>query len=85
MATVAANDDPDQARAELDRYVRAFYGFPLEAVSALQACHAGRLADCVDWLRSYIDAGARHILLRVGSLDSDVQLRTASKLLTELR
>ncbi|MGW4770037.1 LLM class flavin-dependent oxidoreductase, partial [Nocardia sp. NPDC004278] len=84
MATVAVNDDPDQAHAELDHYVRAFYGFPLEAVSALQACHAGRLSECVDWLRSYVNAGTRHILLRIGSLDPDIQLRTATQILTEL-
>lgn len=38
----------------------------------------------LDWLRSYVDAGARHLLLRIGSLDLDVQLRTATRLLIEL-
>ncbi|MGN9847000.1 LLM class flavin-dependent oxidoreductase [Nonomuraea sp. H19] len=38
MVTIAINDDPEQARKELDHYVRTFYGYPLDAVSLLQAC-----------------------------------------------
>jgi alkanesulfonate monooxygenase SsuD/methylene tetrahydromethanopterin reductase-like flavin-dependent oxidoreductase (luciferase family) len=84
MVTVAINDDPEQARIELDHYVRNFYGFSLDAVSLLQACYAGPLDSCVDWLRSYWDAGARHMLLRIGNLDPTMQLSIATRVLDKI-
>jgi alkanesulfonate monooxygenase SsuD/methylene tetrahydromethanopterin reductase-like flavin-dependent oxidoreductase (luciferase family) len=86
MATITLDADVTRARAELNRYVHAFYGFPLEAVSTLQACYAGTADGCLDWLRSYWHAGARHILLRLGGLDGLAQLdRAARHLLDEIR
>jgi len=68
MATI--NIGPDRASArELEAYVSAFYGHPLELVSQIQACSAGSPAKVLDFLRSYLDAGARAFVLRVASLD----------------
>jgi probable F420-dependent oxidoreductase len=69
MATV--NIGPDDASAHaLDTYVNEFYGYPLEAVSLIQAIHAGPSTKVLEFLRSYWDAGARAFVLRVASLDA---------------
>jgi probable F420-dependent oxidoreductase len=69
MATI--NIGPDRASAhELADYVSEFYGYPLELVSQIQACNAGSPAEVLDFLRSYVDAGARTVVLRVASLDA---------------
>lgn len=58
-----------QAQAELERYVAEFYGYPLELVGSLQASFAGTVEGLVDHLRTYWDAGARVVVLRMASLD----------------
>ena len=52
----------------LEDYVERYYGFPLEAIGQLQAFYGGEVDGCLDWLASYVDAGARHIVIRVGQL-----------------
>ena len=68
--TVHVADDADRARAELDAYCRGYYGFPLEAVARVQAFYAGDAAGCARWLTAFAAAGARHLVVRLGALDS---------------
>lgn len=68
MATVNIGSGDASARA-LETYVAAFYGYPLEIVSLIQATHAGPGTKVLEFLRSYWDAGARAFVLRVASLD----------------
>jgi alkanesulfonate monooxygenase SsuD/methylene tetrahydromethanopterin reductase-like flavin-dependent oxidoreductase (luciferase family) len=53
---------------ELDEYLRAYYGQPLEVMRQVQAIRGGSVQECLDWLGRYVDAGARHLILRIGSL-----------------
>ncbi|MBI2965950.1 MAG: LLM class flavin-dependent oxidoreductase [Chloroflexi bacterium] len=81
--TVNVNKDAADARAEADRWIRAYYGLnfwgdrwgpfgPPEAV-ALRA-------------REYADAGATEVILRFASFDQEAQLRLlASEVLPALR
>jgi alkanesulfonate monooxygenase SsuD/methylene tetrahydromethanopterin reductase-like flavin-dependent oxidoreductase (luciferase family) len=34
----------------------------------VQAIRGGTVDECLDWLARYVDAGARHLILRIGSL-----------------
>jgi alkanesulfonate monooxygenase SsuD/methylene tetrahydromethanopterin reductase-like flavin-dependent oxidoreductase (luciferase family) len=67
--TVLPHDDPGAGRRELDAYTRAYYGQPLEAVEKIQGFVTGAPDHCTERMRAYADAGARHIVLRIGALD----------------
>lgn len=65
--TVAMDDDPARAAEALDEYMTAYYGQPASVMSRIQACHAGTLDSAADWIGSYVDAGASHVLVRFAS------------------
>jgi probable F420-dependent oxidoreductase len=67
MVTVNVGE-PTSSQRDLGAYVQEFYGFPLEAVSLIQACRAGPATRILADLRAYWDAGARALILRVASL-----------------
>lgn len=69
MLTVNVGPDDSSSQA-LEAYVAEFYGYPLEVVSQIQACHAGPGTKILDVLGGYLDAGARAFVLRVASLDA---------------
>jgi alkanesulfonate monooxygenase SsuD/methylene tetrahydromethanopterin reductase-like flavin-dependent oxidoreductase (luciferase family) len=60
----------DSAAAALEQYMSDFYGYPLELVSAIQACRAGSATEILDYLREFWEAGARTFVLRIASLDA---------------
>jgi alkanesulfonate monooxygenase SsuD/methylene tetrahydromethanopterin reductase-like flavin-dependent oxidoreductase (luciferase family) len=66
-ATVNLNDDKARANEELNEYLRAYYGQPLDVMGYVQAIRGGSVAECLDWLARYVDA-ARHLIVRIGSL-----------------
>ena len=68
-ATVLVDSDEQRAAATLESYVQGYYGYPLELVAAVQAYGYGSPAACADWLAGYISGGARHVVVRIGSLD----------------
>jgi alkanesulfonate monooxygenase SsuD/methylene tetrahydromethanopterin reductase-like flavin-dependent oxidoreductase (luciferase family) len=83
-ATVNLNDDKARADEELDEYVRAYYGQPLDVMRYVQAIRGGSVQECLDWLARYVDAGARHLILRIGSLTAHPE-SVAEKLLPALK
>ena len=58
------------AEAELDGYLRAYYGQPLDVMNHVQAIRGGSVQQCLDWLARYVDAGVRHLILRIGALNA---------------
>ncbi|NGO68906.1 LLM class flavin-dependent oxidoreductase [Streptomyces boncukensis] len=72
-ATVAVDPDREQARKHLDAYTRAYYGASLEQIAVFQAFGYGSAHECAQWLGAYVRAGARHLVLRIGSLDPRAQ------------
>jgi alkanesulfonate monooxygenase SsuD/methylene tetrahydromethanopterin reductase-like flavin-dependent oxidoreductase (luciferase family) len=58
----------EEADDELDQYLRAYCGQPLDVMRHVQAIRGGSVEECLDWLARYVDAGARHLILRIGSL-----------------
>jgi alkanesulfonate monooxygenase SsuD/methylene tetrahydromethanopterin reductase-like flavin-dependent oxidoreductase (luciferase family) len=67
-ATVNLNGP--RADDELDEYLRAYYGQPLDVMRHVQAIRGGSAQECLDWLARYVDAGAQHLIVRIGSLDA---------------
>ncbi|MFB4317232.1 LLM class flavin-dependent oxidoreductase [Actinomadura sp. 21ATH] len=67
--TVLPCTGAEPARQALDTYTRAYYGAPIEAMRRSQAFIAGTPEHCLARLREYVDAGATHIILRIGALD----------------
>lgn len=74
-ATIAVNDNRERARAELENYLKHYYGRPLEVMSTIQAYCYGTVEECVEWLAKYVRSGARHIVVRIASLGSDLPLK----------
>ncbi|GGS24236.1 LLM class flavin-dependent oxidoreductase [Actinokineospora fastidiosa] len=73
-ATVNINPDAGKAKQALEDYLQGYYGRSLEVMSTFQAYGYGSADDCAEWLAGYVRAGARHIIIRIGSLDPGDQL-----------
>lgn len=67
-ATICIDDNRERAREQLEEYVQAYYGYPLEITSTVQAFCYGTAEECATFLAEYVAAGARHLVIRIGSL-----------------
>jgi len=80
--------DPNRAAAEqrLHGFLETYYAAPARAILARQACYAGAIEGCVEWLQRWIGAGTRHIALRFAGGDQLAQVdEAASRLLPRLK
>ena len=73
-----------RADDELDEYLRAYYSQPLDVMRYVQAIRGGSVAECLDWLARYVEAGALHLILRIGSLTAGPEC-VAEQLLPALK
>ncbi|MEU5576906.1 LLM class flavin-dependent oxidoreductase [Streptomyces huasconensis] len=80
-ATVTVDRDEAAAKAELEHYIEHYYGRSLEQMSAIQAYGWGSAESCAEWLGAYVRAGARHLVIRIGSLDPEPQLKEIAEVL----
>jgi probable F420-dependent oxidoreductase len=84
--TLALDPDPAAAERRLHGFLETYYGVPAASMLARQACYAGPLEGGVEWLKRWIDAGARHISLRFAGGDQLAQVdEAASGLLPRLK
>jgi hypothetical protein len=83
--TVAVADRPPAATAEFDAYMNAYYGLPAEVMSQVQACHAGTFDSVANWVASYRDAGASHVILRLATARLVDHPQMATALLEAIR
>lgn len=65
FVSVAITDTLAAGEERLRSYARAGYGMDLEELRRIQAVVAGPRSYVVDYLRSYVDAGARHLVCRL--------------------
>ncbi|TCO65561.1 LLM class flavin-dependent oxidoreductase [Actinocrispum wychmicini] len=72
-ATVLVTDTVAEGEAALDDFTRRNYGKPLDVVRTIQLLVAGPREHIEAELRKYVDAGARHVLLRIAALDMAAQ------------
>jgi alkanesulfonate monooxygenase SsuD/methylene tetrahydromethanopterin reductase-like flavin-dependent oxidoreductase (luciferase family) len=77
-ATIALDDSRAPAVGRLERYIDAYYHLPVEAIGAIQAVFAGTLEQAAEWLAGYVEAGARHIVLRMADEDAERGLEHAA-------
>jgi probable F420-dependent oxidoreductase len=77
--------DEDAARAEqrIDAFMVNYYGQPAQAMRSRQANYAGPAAGAAEWLKTYIDEGASHLVLRFAG-DAERHLDTFARLRGEL-
>jgi alkanesulfonate monooxygenase SsuD/methylene tetrahydromethanopterin reductase-like flavin-dependent oxidoreductase (luciferase family) len=83
-ATVNINGDQKKASEELDTYTRAYYRQSFEAMRQLQAFRGSSVDECLERPGRYVESGARHLILRIGSLDAHPDV-LADRLLPQLR
>lgn len=63
--TVAISDDPDEADQRINQYMESYYNAPAAAMRSFQACHAGTIGQVMAWIRTFVAAGAEHVILRL--------------------
>ncbi|MFD0691431.1 LLM class flavin-dependent oxidoreductase [Actinomadura fibrosa] len=73
-ATLCLDTDAERARKRLRESIERYYNAPLEFIQSIQAMFAGTPEEAVAWLKSYADAGARHIIIRLATEDHDAAL-----------
>ncbi len=87
FVTVLVTNDGDDARTALDHFATRTYGFGVDAVEQIQTFAAGTPDVVTARLASFIDAGAQHLVCRIGVLGPDgfieqlQQLRTIKEAL----
>ncbi|WP_027928466.1 LLM class flavin-dependent oxidoreductase [Amycolatopsis benzoatilytica] len=67
--TVYVDSDPRRGERVLEDYAQGNYGRPLTEMSGIQATVTGSVPEVVAAVRRYAEAGAEHVMLRVGSLE----------------
>ncbi len=77
--TINIGPDPKAAEAEMRRFIEGYYGVPYEVISARWGHYAGSPEACLEWLGGFVEAGARHIVLRFAGADQSVQLERATR------
>ena len=83
--TLALDPSPAAAEQRLHGFLETYYAAPARVILARQACYAGPIEGCVEWLQRWIDTGARHIALRFAGGDQLAQVdEAASRLLPRL-
>jgi alkanesulfonate monooxygenase SsuD/methylene tetrahydromethanopterin reductase-like flavin-dependent oxidoreductase (luciferase family) len=74
FASVLVAETVEEGRRTLDDYATANYGLPLQELEKVQAVVTGPRDHVVSRLHRYTDAGARHLVVRIGALDLGSQL-----------
>jgi alkanesulfonate monooxygenase SsuD/methylene tetrahydromethanopterin reductase-like flavin-dependent oxidoreductase (luciferase family) len=80
FVSVLVTDAADGGRAELDHFAAETYGLPIEVIEQIQTFAAGTPDVVATRLRQYVDAGARHLVCRVGVLGPDPFLAQLERL-----
>jgi alkanesulfonate monooxygenase SsuD/methylene tetrahydromethanopterin reductase-like flavin-dependent oxidoreductase (luciferase family) len=72
--TVLVDDDPERGRRTVEAWCLRWYELPFEMVSTVQAFVIGSAADVAAGIARYVEAGARHIVVRAASVDPEGDL-----------
>jgi alkanesulfonate monooxygenase SsuD/methylene tetrahydromethanopterin reductase-like flavin-dependent oxidoreductase (luciferase family) len=77
--TLSLDDDAAKADDRLNHFLARYYDQPAPATRRRQACYAGPPAGVAEWLNSYAEAGASHLVLRFAG-DHERHLEAVAKL-----
>ena len=89
--SVAVDDSREKAEQTLEAYFRAYYRLDLPTMRTTQGIFGGTAEQVAEWLGGYVEAGARHLVLRLPTADLEEPRyraaleRTAEELLPLLR
>lgn len=81
--TLTIDEDANRAGQRLDGFFEHYYGQPASVMRDRQANYAGPAAGAAAWLKSYVDEGASHLVLRFAG-DPERQMETIARLRQEL-
>ena len=77
--TLSVADNAEKAEENLMAYLNNYYGALGPKMRAGEACYAGPPEGTGRWLEGFIEAGARHLVLRFAG-DHERQMETVSKM-----
>ena len=63
--TLCVMDDETAADQMINDYLEQYYSVPAAAMRRIQACCGGNIETVVEFMRSYVAAGAEHLIIRV--------------------
>ena len=63
--TVSVGDAGEDCDQQINTYLETYYGMPANIMRQVQACFGGTIAEVLDFIRSFVEAGADHIVLRL--------------------
>jgi alkanesulfonate monooxygenase SsuD/methylene tetrahydromethanopterin reductase-like flavin-dependent oxidoreductase (luciferase family) len=72
--TVLVDNDAERGHRTAEDWCLRWYELPFEMVSSVQAFVIGSAADVAARIARYVDAGARHIVVRMASVDPEEDL-----------
>jgi alkanesulfonate monooxygenase SsuD/methylene tetrahydromethanopterin reductase-like flavin-dependent oxidoreductase (luciferase family) len=72
--TVIVDDDAERGHRAAEEWCLRWYELPFEMVSSVQAFVIGSAADVAAGIARYVQAGARHIVVRMASVDPEEDL-----------
>ena len=81
--TLTIDEDAGRAERRIDAFMEGYYGQPAAVMRGRQANYAGPAAGAAAWLKSYVDEGASHLVLRFAG-DHERHLDTFARLRGDL-
>lgn len=82
--TLSIDESIEKAQNRADQFLSSYYGARPDVLKKIQACYAGSLEGAVQYLQSFINAGASHLVLRFAG-DHDKHLELMSKVRERLK
>ncbi|MCP5149724.1 MAG: LLM class flavin-dependent oxidoreductase [Chromatiales bacterium] len=77
--TVLVDDDRERAARRIDAYLESYYGAGAAAIRRSQGCFGGPAGAVGEWLQGFVEAGARHVVVRLVG-DHARQLETLAEI-----
>ncbi len=81
--TLRMDEDAAAAESHIDAYLEHYYGAPAAKLRRIQACFGGPAAAAAQWLAGFVEAGARHLVVRLAG-DHDRQLDALARIREQL-
>ncbi len=82
--TLSIDENSEKAQDRADQFLSSYYGARPDVLKKIQACYAGPLEGAVQYLQSFKNAGATHLVLRFAG-DHENHLDLMSKVRERLK
>ena len=78
------DEDRGAANRHIDGFLESYYRAPAEKLRHVQACFGGSESEAVEWLGAFVEAGARHLVVRLAG-DHDRQIEALARVRDRVR